>query len=261
MNNSFKNPWLDKDQFIINENNNFNSPIIMIHGFTGSPFDFKPLAEALSFNYNIIIPVVPGQTKNYPILSRGAYTSDFYTEWLDKLIVDTIQKFGKKPYLVGFSMGGTISTIISDSNKIKKLILISPFYELVKFNNLLLNFAKVLKFFLPVIPKLIKNLINDPIGYKNYQSGSMSISIKSFIELEKLAKSAIIKAKYLNIPILILFSKKDQVSSYKKIVEIFSENTNIKLVSFVKSNHMLLYDYDRHSVISKIVEFIQIEDD
>ena len=38
--------------------------IILVHGFTGSPYDYRTLAESLrDSGYRVVIPVVPGQTK------------------------------------------------------------------------------------------------------------------------------------------------------------------------------------------------------
>lgn len=101
-----ENDWLVSPQILNPETNTVNRSVILIHGFVGSPFDLKPLAKPLcDKGFRVVIPVVPEQTKETPILKRGKYTPDNYIKWLSKIVNTETKLLNKKPYLVGFSMG------------------------------------------------------------------------------------------------------------------------------------------------------------
>ena len=83
------------------------------------------------------------------------------------------------------------------------------------------------------------------------------ISVKAFTELQKLAERGFEKAKKLDMPVLILASENDQVASFDKIKEAADANPNIKLIKYTRSNHIILYDYDRDDAIEKILGFLE----
>lgn len=258
---SMENKWVTEDQFIQSDSVSDPQPVIMIHGFVGSPFDYKPLADSLSgYNYDLIIPVVPGQVHTSPILDRGDFTDEFYIDWLDSIISETTKRYERKPYLIGFSMGGAISSCVADKDKIDKLVLIAPYYSLPVMNDMISDTAKGLKYILPAVPKFQKGKINDPEGYKRYEPGSDMISVKAFTQLQKLAERGFDRAKKLDMPVLILASENDQVASFDKIKKAADANPKITLVKYTKSNHIILYDYDRDDAIEKILEFLESND-
>jgi esterase/lipase len=190
-----ENKWVTEDQFIQSEKSSDPRPVIMIHGFVGSPFDYKPLADALSdYDYDMIIPVVPGQVHTSPIMDRGDFTDEFYIDWLDSIITETTKRYGRKPYLIGFSMGGAMSSCVAEKDRIEKLVLLAPYYSLPVMNELISDTATGLKYILPAVPKFQKGKINDPEGYKRYKPSSDMISVKAFTELQKLAERGYEKA-------------------------------------------------------------------
>jgi esterase/lipase len=66
--------------------------------------------------------------------------------------------------------------------------------------------------------------------------------------------------KKLDMPVLILASENDQVASFDKIKEAADANPNIKLIKYTRSNHIILYDYDRDDAIEKILGFLESND-
>lgn len=229
---------------------------ILVHGFTGSPFDFKPIAEKLSkIGFNVVVPVVPGQTKETFAYKRSSYTPEFYVRWLSDIVEQETKRFNKKPYLVGHSMGGTISTIIASKNAVERLILIAPFYSLAGQNSAISNFAGALKWVIPLLPK--RNVsINDPSGLEVYVAGSYIISVGAFENLQKLALHARQVADNVTVPTLILSSSRDETASFPVTKQLFTNMANVRIIDFSDSNHILLYDYNRNEVVSEIIGFL-----
>jgi len=188
------NKWCLNSQ-VLNPSN-ASRTVILVHGFVGTPFDLKPLAETLAENrFKVVVPALPGQLKKSFAYDRTKYSPDFYTNWLAGIIRTETHESGEKPYLIGFSMGGTLSTVVASKNSIDKLVLIAPFYSLNFADKLIQNVSRTLRWVFPVLPKLKKGFIKIPDGYKEYEGGSYIVSLDSYNCLEKL--DAMAKKKHL----------------------------------------------------------------
>lgn len=249
--------WLNESQILNPEGHAHLPSIVLVHGYVGSPKDFIYLAEELAgLGYRVVCPVTPGQTTRAPILSRGEYTPGYYETWLTDIIKNEKKLTGRKPLLVGHSMGGTLSTIVAQKDIVEKLILLAPFYSLPYGNAIAVYAANILRWFLPVIPKFSKGVINDPVGYSEYQPGSMYLSLRAFLQLEKVALTAKKQAVNITIPTLVVISQNDHVASAKRTIETFGDMKNVQIENYPNSNHILLYDYDKDEIIKKIIHFI-----
>jgi len=249
--------WLITSQEIMPLNRPAHRSIILVHGFVGSPFDFKPVAEKLSnIGFRVVVPTVPGQTKNTLAYKRAEYKPEFYIEWLEDIIKDETKRFNKKPFLVGFSMGGTLSTILASKNLVDKLILISPFYSLAYANNMIWNFSRGIKLILPLVHKFSKGMINDPIGRKKYTPGSFIVSLEAFNHLERLAAYAKQLNTKITVPIMIIGSPYDQVASFAVTKKLYSSRPDVTIREYPDSNHILMYDYNCEDVVLDIIRFI-----
>ena len=249
--------WLNESQILNPEGRAHLPSIVMVHGYVGSPKDFIYLAEELAgLGYRVVCPVTPGQSTRTPILSRGEYTLEYYEAWLTAIIKNEKQLTGRKPLLVGHSMGGTLATIVAQKDIVEKLILLAPFYSLPYGNEIVVYAANILRWLLPVIPKFSKGVINDPVGSAEYQPGSMYLSVKAFLQLEKIALTAKKLAVNITIPTLVVVSQNDYVASAKRTVEIFGDMNNVQIKNYPNSNHILLYDCDKNEIIKEIIHFI-----
>ena len=249
--------WLNESQILNPEGQAHLPSIVLVHGYVGSPKDFIYLAEELAgLGYRVVCPVTPGQTTRAPILSRGEYTLKYYQAWLTAIIKNEKKITGRKPVLVGHSMGGTLSIIVAQKNVVEKLVLLAPFFSLRYGNEIAICAANILRWVLPVIPKFSKGVINDPAGSADYRPGSMYLSLKAFLQLEKIALTAKQQAVKITIPTLLVISQNDHVASAKRTVETFGDMHNVQIENYPNSNHILLYDYDKNEIIKKIIHFI-----
>jgi carboxylesterase len=249
--------WLNESQTLNPEGRPYLPSIVLVHGYVGSPKDFIYLAEELAgLGYRVVCPVTPGQTTRTPILSRGEYTLEYYEAWLTAIIKKEKKLTGRKPLLVGHSMGGTLATLVAPKDIVEKLVLLAPFFSLPYGNEIVIYAAKILRWLLPVIPKFSKGVINDPKGSAEYQPGSMYLSLKAFLQLEKIALTAKKQAVNITIPTLVVISQNDHVASAKKTTETFGDMNNVQIENYPNSNHILLYDCDKNEIIKKIINFI-----
>ncbi|WP_372367399.1 alpha/beta hydrolase [Candidatus Uabimicrobium sp. HlEnr_7] len=248
--------WCTQGQTLEPLKKNRKRSIIMIHGFGGSPFDFKPLALRLQEEgFTIRIPIMAGQNKNYFAYNRGQFSSEFFIAWLHDIIDEENERFDNKPYLVGFSMGGTVSTVVAQEENVEKLILLAPYYSLPIQNNTIVTINKVLGLIMPIVPKRASGQVNSDEGRNRYIPGTFIVSSLAFLQLNDLAIEARKIAPQLALPIFIAASKNDGVASFEKINDLFSKNTFTKIKEYPKSNHIMLYDYDFEEIIKDVVSF------
>lgn len=254
--------WETKEEFLSGQiikpdATPLNRSVILLHGFVGSPSDFQFLSEKISKKgFRVVVPAIPGQTKKTFAYRRGSYTYDIYYSWLKKIIKEETIRFDKKPYLIGFSMGGTLSSDIASKNTVDKLVLFAPFYSLPTANSLIWAISRKVKYIIPVVPKIWGGKINDPEGYKRYTPGSYIISLSAFDRVQEFAVLARNCADGISVPVLIVSSPNDQIASYREIRNIFRLKKNVKFLEYPRSNHILLYDFDQEEIVEKTLEFL-----
>jgi esterase/lipase len=252
-----QNEWLIKEQILEADSSALNKTIILVHGFAGSPFDYKPIAQQLcDAGFRVVIPVIPGQGREELSFKRGKKEPEFYVDWLRDIVINETDKNGEKPYLMGFSMGGTLATIIASEDLVDRLVLLAPYYELPTANGFICGGSWVLKFIAPVVPKAGRGKINSKEGYREYTPGTFIISLPAFEKLQDLAKLAVEKVDLVAIPTFIATSKGDVTASFQRTTELYSDKSNVTILELEKSNHILLYDYDRNLVIESVLNFV-----
>lgn len=233
--------------------------ILLIHGFGGSPFDLKPLTDALEkhgYAFNAI--VLPGHGTTPKDLENITKS-----EWLKKAF--TAYEKLKKEYgevsIVGFSMGGAIGLSIAAEKKVSKLVLISPYFK-VKEQWFYFGkpevWAKRLNKIIPFVKKPKIGQINDPEGLKRYIA-YRNLPTKSVSELSILGKFAAAKSKNVTCETLWIHSKKDIVADFEFSKKMFSTIASKKkyFLEYNKSNHVILYDYDHVDAINQIMSFLK----
>jgi len=251
-----KSPWLRSTQVLSAQANAWPS-VIMLHGFGGTPKDFRALAEIVAGQgFRVVVPAIPDQTSTSFAYSRGAISPTAYVDWLGNLIRDETALSGLPPMLVGTSMGGALAVIGAADHNVSKLVLLSPFFSLAIRDAGATRSTKFLRWIVPVVPKTAKAQISDPIGYKEYETGSYLVSLRAFLQLAELARIARGKAPGLALPILVLASQNDTVASYAVTERLFQGRDQVRMVAYNRGNHILTYDFDRERVLMEVIEFL-----
>jgi carboxylesterase len=233
------------------------STAILLHGFGGTPRDFRAMAEALAGQgFRVVVPALPGQTGTSFAYGRGSCSAAFYRDWLGKLIAEERALGGKPPVVVGTSMGGTLAAIGATDHAIGRLVLIAPYFSLAVGGEWAVRATAWLRWVLPVMPKLQKGQINDPAGYREYETGSYLVSLPAFLHLAELARIAGEKAPALEVPTLVFAAPKDAVASFAATERLYRGRSNVRMVVCERSNHVLTYDFDRDRIVAETLAFL-----
>jgi carboxylesterase len=231
--------------------------VLMLHGFAGSPCDFGELPQLLaSQGYRVLVPVLPGQTRSSPIIKRGSYSPEFYMEWAKNLLETEEQKTGKKPVLIGFSMGGALATQVAAEGYGSRLVLVAPYFSLTSHNDFIFDVARIIRWIIPAIPKWKRGMINSDSGYSGYTPGTWAISLSAFCNLQELAIQAQDTAQEISIPVLIIGSHNDKVASFSITKNVFQDMQNVMFSEYHRSNHIILHDYDKEDATETIIDFL-----
>ena len=239
-----------------------DSLFILVHGFSGYPENLSLLKEYLmgKFDADILLPLLEGHKADLERFSK--VKADNWITQIEELVNLNRQKY-ERIILIGFSMGGLISTVVASKNKIDGLILIaSPFVFDLK-REVALFLAPVLKFFKKYNEKKLDgNRGNRSIRDKEmrkrfpvyYEKEPLS-AIVQFNIVRKLAKKSISK---IDIPFAAFFSEKDRVCSMKNCDFLKKKMKKAFFCRVYKnSGHLLPLDYDRELLFSDIALFLE----
>ncbi len=233
--------------------------IVLFHGYTGSPYDLKPLALFLhEHNYEVIVPLLKGHSTNVKAL-----TTIKFSQWI-KQAKDILKSLDpKRPiYLGGLSMGALLAIILAHNNStIKKLILISPALELFFLGKLLIKSYKF-NFFGKYFswPKLNgQSDIADEQAKKicpSYEELPL-FGLNEFNELRKMTLPLI---KDLSCDIFAAFGTQDGTIDVHMSKKHLLNATNAKKIiikDYSKSKHILPLDLQRVSLCNDVVNFLR----
>jgi esterase/lipase len=146
-------PQLEHDSFHAGDS---TKRALFIHGFPGTPFELRGLAETLvERGWQVSVPLLPGFGKD--IINLASRNRN---DWLGKIKseYETLKKGSKHVLLVGFSMGGALSLTSAVTLKPDQLILLAPFSKLPDWREKLLP---VVKYVLPELRPFEKADFND----------------------------------------------------------------------------------------------------
>lgn len=205
--------------------------IVCIHGFgKRGPKEFdnlKPVLEKIG--YKVYIP---------QLFSLANSNDTIWENWLHKAeeTINQIQSENKEIILIGFSMGGIITSYLANKAKVSKLILLAPAYDYISLDN--------------VIGYLFKK--SDP----NEISSSFKDAFRDLVDNCKNSVNDI------DVPTLLIHCENDEVINLSSSHKLFKKIKTDKKIMLTISNgqHRMLDDELCHNlVINNILAFIKGE--
>ncbi len=115
--------------------------VLMLHGFTGSPWEVRPLAESLAARgYHVLAPRLPGHggsPEDLLHVSADDWKRAAFNAW-EQLAAFPVR------YVAGLSMGGLLSVLLAAEREVTKLVLMAPVFGLRPVGGRLLRRMSVL---------------------------------------------------------------------------------------------------------------------
>lgn len=205
---------------------------LIIHGFTGGPYELEPLIENLkkNTNFRIEVPVLPGHG---PELDLSNVT---YQEWLEasEKSFQHLSQFVDEIYIIGFSMGGMISAYIASKYKVDKLVLLATAGKYISIKRMGQELSDVLK-------DSLTGQLNENNFYQRYKEKRSGVPIKANFEFMKLVSKTKRHLKYVKTPVLIIQGEMDSMVPYQTADYLAEKLSSV-------SKEVVLFDQAKHQI-------------
>lgn len=225
---------------------------LIMHGFTGTPANMLPVANALIAN---------GHTVNVPLLSgHGTTLRDMNAQsgkiWLNDALnaYDKLVDSGcKRIFLMGLSMGGLLMTLTAERRECAGLELMStPFYM----QKYLLRASRI-GAFVPYV-----EVFSDPELHEKFMPYNQTYSgmaTRKLADLRHMANSARRAVANIKCPLLLIQSRLDDKVDLKSVdfVERVYTGTSRRTIWMEKSPHGCTYGPQQDEVARYCAEFVE----
>lgn len=225
---------------------------LMIHGYTGSPYDISPLATYLNerTNWKIEVPTLPGHGESLDLRDVS------HESWIEAA-ENELQKLMEKCdeiYLVGFSMGGMIAAYLAAKYQVERLVLLATSGKYLSFKQIGLDMGEILA-------DGIKGELENNKLYVHYKNKNKAgnVPFKANIEFMKLVRFTRRYLKNVKTPVLIAQGQQDGLVPYKTAYYLDKEITSEKkeVVFFERSKHLICLGNDKDTLNTMVLDFLQ----
>ncbi len=223
---------------------------IVIHGFTGNPWEVEPLSTALErMGYEVMTPLLPGHSPDKKRMEK--VTALDWILMIENMVKQAIEE-KKKVHLIGFSMGAMIASIIAKRYPIFTLILLSPAVYVLTPTLLRMKLATFFQ-----QSRKARSLSGKTVV--NRQPFIRSAPIYNFVQFYKVVRQAKRIFRQISIPICIIHGQKDETADPRSSQFIYSvaSSTEKELHYLPSSNHQICRDCEADSVIETVLQFLK----
>lgn len=229
--------------------------VLLVHGWTSTPYEVRRLGKYLNENGYTVLGI--------QLTGHGTVPKDLegvkWNQWLDDVSngYEKLSQTCEKIFIGGTSIGANLALVFAKEKKeIAGLILMATPNRL-KFENIVILFAKVLKIFGRYRKKYYpptfgaRTTITRLISYQTYPIGS---ALETF-ELIKYVRNNLAA---INQPVLIMQSTHDHVVEKKSMEMIYEKiGSTVKKKKYInKAYHTFISDIKNEHVFEDILNFL-----
>jgi carboxylesterase len=225
--------------------------VLLIHGFTASPYEMSELSDFLNQKgYSVYNARVVGHGSKSEYLDKLSYR-----DWYDSLKYGyfTLKNSCEKVYVIGQSMGGLLALNLAYYNNVDGVILLAPAFKIIDDR---FPFVMIAQYFLDDIQKEY----SDTTNLKDYYYDKRSV--KGMVNLKYLIDYTLEHRGLFKKPLLIFHSKYDDVVDYRSSVKFYNEYNGEKefvLIDDSKVKHILSssLNYKNLELYKKILNWLE----
>lgn len=222
---------------------------LVIHGFTGGPYEVNPLVNFLKENtdWHIEVPTLPGHGRELDLKDTT------YKEWIDAAeeVLQRMTERFKRIYLIGFSMGGMIAAYLAAKYTIEKLVLLAPARKYLSFKQIAHDIGEV-------VEDSVKGTLDENKLYTHYKNKLGTVPMKANIEFMKLVRFTKPYLHEVKAPVLIAQGRQDGMVPFKTLYDLDKElsSEEKELVLFESSKHLICLGKDKDTLNQMVYEFL-----
>ncbi|SHG32308.1 alpha/beta hydrolase [Ornithinibacillus halophilus] len=225
---------------------------LVIHGFTGGPYELQPLTDYLKkhTDWHISIPTLPGHGEELELENVS------HKKWITtaEMALKELKQRYDKVYVIGFSMGGMIAAYLAAKYKVDKLVLLATARKYISLKQMGVDFGGVLRD--GVKGDLSKNKL-----YLHYKKKLGSVPFKANLEFLKLVRFTRKFLKDVTSPVLIAQGQMDSMVPYRTAYHLDKEipSNEKEVVFFERSRHLICLGNDKDTLNRMVYQFLRNE--
>ncbi len=226
--------------------------ILLLHGFTGTPYGVRPLGEYLAeCGFSVYAPRLPGHGTSLKDLAVCSYLD--WARCVEEGVAH-LQETCSRVWIAGHSMGGTLALRLA-ANEPSVVAGVITINSPVFLKDPLLPLVPVAKYVLRTFPGVggdLKDKSQMDVCYGK-------VSVPAVHELMKLMRETKELLPSVQAPLLIVSSREDHVvpPANAGYIHGHAGSARKELVWLQDSYHMATLDYDRDVVCRRCAEFIR----
>lgn len=221
----------------MNESHAEGRGCLLLHGFTGGPYEVMPLAEHLrSCGWDCFVPTLPGHEGNLRELNRVQRE-----EWVEAACAsaeEMARKYGTFD-LVGFSMGGLIAAYLANRYPVRRLALLSAAVYYVSPGRFVRNATQLIR---------TGEIRNIQVKY--------GTPLRAVLQFTRLAGELKHEFERIQIPTFIAHGDRDEVVHPRSALYIAHRIKGEKEVAvFPESRHLICLDREAEQLFRQVERF------
>jgi carboxylesterase len=227
---------------------------LLIHGFTGTPYEVQPLADRLrAEGYQVVTPLLAGHGGTRQDMERTTWV-----DWIrsaERVLVDLFRQ-EQSVHLIGFSMGGLIAAYLAVkyANRVRSLTLLSAAVFMGRARQMLRHIAEAVQETVRT-----KQSHDDLTRYINKMKNTPLRAVVNFRRLVRAIKPVLPRVQ---VPVLILQGELDELVEPRSALYLYEiVQSKTKYVRFLpKSKHMVCHDCEAEQLMRWVVDFLRERD-
>lgn len=228
--------------------------VLVIHGFTGSPGQLRPLADAINARGYLVSGIrLPGHLTTLEDMARVSWS-----DYLDSARAgfDALAARCADVSVVGLSMGGLLSLLLCAERDVRACAVLSA---AVVQRNKLARFAPALKYVMPRVIRWPKSAVNRGADFLNeYDYGYSGLPVRRVADLMRLSRMARGALCDVNCPLLVVQSWKDETVNpvSAEIIMRGAAAERKRLVRLERSGHIVTLGPERETVFKEVCDWL-----
>lgn len=225
---------------------------LCIHGFTGGPYEVKPLAERLKqkTDWDIRVPTLPGHGESLSLLGVR------FEEWIEEAEKELIDLLGacEEVYVIGFSMGGLIAAYLSSKYNVSKLVLLSAAAYYMNPKQMLVDIKQM-------IQDGLKGSLAENELFLRYKKKIAETPLRATIQFQKLVRFVKPSLRQVRIPTLIVQGELDGIVPVKSAHYLYQviPSKNKELLFLPLSKHHVCHGEDFALLAERVEAFLKVD--
>lgn len=225
---------------------------LCLHGLTGTPYEVRPLAEAIAATgIRALGPVLPGHNETPERLAEVPYT-----DWLDsaRSHFHRLRAECERVFVVGLSLGGLLALALAQEERVDALVAIgTP----LKFSHPLACLIPLVKYIRPLPRKRYGSDIRDSAARRRHPSYDR-MPMNSVHEMQRLQRRVRPGLARITAPILIAHGAHDRTANPADAATIRdSVSSEVReYILLASSSHIVPVDVDGADLASAVADFL-----